>query len=165
MQLYLKIFLILLEFSIMRWWPILLLIDVAISLHRVWLQEPYFTYAINGKLLAFCFIGDELFLSHPDTSLSLVKSGGLRDVVRKCKRFVEHNRLSEGSLTRFHNPWSQWRKNGYSPVYYRSTTLQQRPIAGCIISVGPRFMHETYVKGPPLCWLYLVNAIFFVKIE
>lgn len=50
---------------------------------------------------------------------------GLRDAVRKCKRFVEHNRLSEGSLTRFHNPWSQWRKNGYSSVYYRSMTLQR----------------------------------------
>jgi len=93
--------------------------DVTFSLYNVRLQT-YFIYAINDELSAFCFIGDELFLSRRGTSLSLVKSRGLRDVVRKCKRFVEHNRLSEGNLTRFHNPWSQWRKNGYSSVYYRS---------------------------------------------
>jgi len=121
--------------------------DRAFSLYKVWLQTPYFTYAINGELSACCFIGDELFLSRRGTSLSLVKSRGLRDVVRKCKRFVEHNRLSEGSLTRFHNPWLQWRKNGYSPVYYQSMTLQRKTIAECIILVEPRFMHEIYIKG------------------
>lgn len=130
--LWLKVFLIHLKFSE-------LYIDDRFYSSKMW--RLYYTTAtavyhftlLTANYPLSVLLEMNFFLSRRGTGLSLVKSRGLRDVVRKCKRFVEHNRLSEGSLTRFHNPWSQWRKNGYSSIYYRSMTLQRKTIAECII--------------------------------
>lgn len=64
-------------------------------------RAPYFTDAINGKCPPGVLLAMNFFcLVVVARARPLVKSEGglLRDAVRKCRRFVEHNRLSEGEF-------------------------------------------------------------------